>query len=221
MHFLSFGTVVRLINEGPMLMIVDRGIDVHEQGRFDYLGVFWPRGNLTLKAEGEADSGLFFNQGDIEEVLFIAPLDNESLERSKEELKLAIDDNFPVSYFIKSNNIDHLTSGGQYDDELSTNPLSMYEQPNSDGILPLGTVVSVNATKDPSEIIPFKVMICGYSSANYDNEFSYQIMMYHEGFLYPKRNLFMKTDEILEVEHLGFVNFEVQMMLQSMIGGDE
>ena len=221
MHLLSFGTVVTLMGSEVTLMVVDWGVLSGDE-KFDYLGVLWPEGSIPLDVSlsGEDDWCACFNQADIKEVMFIAPMDEDSLKNSEVLLGKAIDEDFPIADYLKSRNVylANQDDGGLCDPDI----VEFVANSEGDvfGIYPLGTVVEVNANRNNPEEIPFEVMICGFCQETEKDEFKYQIMMYHEGYLYPKRRLFMKQKEILDVKRFGFVNFDVQRMLTAMMGDE-
>lgn len=218
LHFLSFGTVVKLLDSEVTLMVVDWGVTQGDD-KFDYLGVLWPEGNIPLNAiqHDNGDRRACFNQADIKEVMFIAPMDKELHKKSNVLLKKAVDEEFPILSYLKSKNVSLHNQDVESSCEPCVGNFVADSESNDFGILPLGTVVEVNANKNGPEEVSFEVMTCGFCRETENDEFKYQIMMYHEGYLYPKRRLFMKQCEIEGVKHFGFVNFDVQKLMTALM----
>lgn len=92
-HFLPIGTVVKLktTNDTVLnIMVIGRTMRVPDKGDFQYSGVVYPYGFV-----GE-DTGVFFNEEQIEEVIYEGLVTEEEKELSKtlvEEYNMVVKDN--------------------------------------------------------------------------------------------------------------------------------
>lgn len=217
LHFLPFGSVVRVkVGEQELdLMVVDWVVKPEGADYFDYLGVVWPRGFFHVEGDEKTYQKVPFNAEDIQLVRFIGLSHFDFEEKDNKSFEIAKEKGLSIARLFEEDKLHAFDTPAKFRVAKEL-PRIVSREDASQDYYPIGTVATVNArVGEAGEIAEKDVMIIAFGPDYFKNKVDYQIIPWKGGFCGVDFPLGVNEDDIVSIKSLGFVNAEVQFLVNS------
>ncbi len=216
LHFLPFGSVVEAeFDEHKIkLMIVDWSVH-DDENHYDYLGCPWPRGFVGGETEDDTVIKIPFSADSITGVFFFGPTDEGFAQRDSRAFEIARENNQEIAKLFEEGELSTLKIRRSNEVAEKRELGIITREGTSSDLFPVGTVAVIEVNNAEGEPQDVEVMITSLVPNHRGSDFDYEVMAHRAGYCAFENTRAIKESEIKKIKSLGFINAEVQLLVNS------